>query len=266
MHTRSTGWLAGLLVLAAASAATAATAPPAAESAVPLTTDQLMYEGASVEMQVDVNGEAAMQLLGGLLDAVAEIAHEQGAAMAAMAFTSTRQAVPADKAEHSVGSVAQGSPVLLIEKMAQPLIDPAKEAIKSVTRVSVLVMKPGESVNAEEAMTYYHGLMTSRGWIPMVTIRAEDDARILVLLAPGAKGVFAAVLPTGDEMVVAMVATTKPLGDLVAEIVRAAGGQALLGMLTTRVAYSEERHAAEQEAEHAHAAAPAPAPEPAPEG
>jgi hypothetical protein len=241
MHTRSTGWLAVLLVLAAASAATAATAPPAAKSEVPLTTDQLIYQDTSIEVQVDVNGEAAMQLLGGLLDAVAEIAHEQGAAM------------------------AQAGPVPPeIAKMAQPLIDPAKEAIKSVTRVSVLVMKPGESVNAEEAMTYYHGLMTARGWTPMVTIRAEDEARILVLLAPGGKGVFAAVLPKGDEMVVAMIATSKPLGDLVAEIVRSAGGPALQGVLAMRA--NAEANAAKHAAAQAHAAAQEAAPEPAPEG
>jgi hypothetical protein len=235
MHThstRSTIWLAVLLVLAAASAATAATAVPAAKSEAPLTTDQLIYKDTSIEVQVDVNGEAAMQLLGGLLDAVAEIAQEQGAAM------------------------AQAGPVPPhVAEMAQPLIEPAKEAIKSVSRVSVLVMKPGQSVNIEEAMTYYHGLMTSRGWTPMVTIRAEDDARILVLLAPGGKGVFGAVIPTGDEMVVAMIATTKPLGDLVAEIVRAAGGPALQGMLAMRASA----------AAHAQSAPPAPEPEPAPE-
>ena len=239
MHTRSTRWLAVLLVLAAASAATAASAAPAAKSEAPLTTDQLMYEGASIEMQVDVNGEAVMQLLGGLLDAVAEIAQEQGAAMA------------------KAGPVPPE-----VAKMAQPLIEPTKEAVKSVTRVSLLVMKPGESVNAEEAMTYYHGLMTSRGWTPMVTIRAEDEARILVLLAPGGKGVFAAVLPKGDEMIVAMIATTKPLGDLVAEIVRSAGGPALQGMLAMRAGAAAHAQSA---AAHAQAAAPAPAPEPAPE-
>lgn len=232
MHTRSTGWLTVLLVLAAAFAATAATAAPAAESAVPLTTDQLMYEGTSVEMQLDVNGEAAMQLLGGLIDAVADIAQEQGAAMA--------QAGPVPP--HVVA-------------MAQPLIEPTKEAIKSVSRAAVVVMKPGESVDAGEAMAYYNGLMTSRGWTPMVTLRAEGDAHILLLLAPGGKGVFAAVLPKGDEMIVAMISTTKPLGDLVAEIVRTAGGPALQGMLAMRAGA----------AAHAQAAAPAPQPEPAPE-
>jgi len=234
--TRSTMWLAVLLVLAAAFAATAAAAAPAAESAVPLTTDQLMYEGASVEMQVDVNGEAAMQLLGGLLDAVAEIAQEQGAAMA--------QAGPVPP--HVVA-------------MAQPLIEPTKEAIKSVSRVAFVVMKPGESVDAGEAMAYYNGLMTSRGWTPMVTLRAEGEAHIILLLAPGAKGVFAAVLPKGDEMIVAMIATTKPLGDLVAEVVRAAGGPALKSMLAMRASAAEhamaQAHADQQEA----------APEPAPE-
>jgi len=232
MHTRGTRWLAVLVVLAAASAATAAAAAPAAKSEVPLTTDQLIYEDTSIEVQVDVNGEAAMQLLGGLLDAVAEIAQEHGAAMAEAGPVPPRVAA-----------------------MAQPLIEPAKEAIKSVTRVSVLVMKPGDSVNIEDAMTYYHALMTSRGWTPVVTIRAEDEARILVLLAPGGKGVFGAVLPSGDEMGVAMIATTKPLGDLVAEIGRAAGGPALQGMLAMRASA----------AAHAHSAPPAPAPEPAPE-
>lgn len=198
------------VLLAASAAAGAATSGEALAADVPaggpLVTEQLIYQGAAIKVQVDVDGEAAVELIGGVLDGAADIAREQAATMT----------------EAGAGPVPPH-----VATMAEPLIDPARDVIKSITRVTLLVMRPDESVNPEEAMRYYHELMTSRGWRPMVTVRAEQDVRILFLLAPGGKGVFGAIIPNGDEMVVAIITTTEPLGELLAQIVRAGGGPAL---------------------------------------
>jgi hypothetical protein len=205
-----------VLAAIAALGASAAVAGPAAVEEGPLTSEQLIYQGAPTEVQVDVNGEAAVQLIGGVLDAAADIAQEQTAAMA----RSGDMPVPPQ-----------------IVAIAAPLIEPAKNAIKSITRVSFVVMDPTEPVDPEAALTYYQDLMTSRGWIPMVTVRADADTRICALLAPGGKGVFAAVIPgSDDEMVVAMITTTEPLGDLIAQIVRAGGGKILPMIMSKRQA------------------------------
>ncbi len=213
-------WLAVFLA-AAVLAASAAGAAPLPEADAPLTTDQLIYQDTDIEVQVDVNGEAAAQLIGGLLDAVAEIALDQAAA---------------------IGEGAAGPGPPHVAAIAAPLIEPAKNVIKSITRISVLVMKPGDSVNPDEATTYYHDLMTSRGWTPMISVRSKGEERVLVLVAPGGKGVFVNVVER-NEMVVAMVATTEPLGDLLAQVIRAGGGHVLQGIM-------------------AHAAQQKPAPEP----
>jgi len=233
MHTRTIICLAVLLAAAAGFSTSSAAAAPPVPTEAPLTANQLIYEGTTIEFQLDVNGEAAAQLLGDLLDAAAEIAHEQADAMA----------------KAGVGPVPPHVAVI-----AEPLIDPAKDVIKSITWVTLLVMRPDESVNTEEAMGYYHRLMTSRGWTPMVTIRADSGERILVLLAPGGKGLFAAIIPGHNEIVVGIITTTEPLGELLAQIIRAGGSEALQGILI-----------------HPHRAHPAPeapaetAPEPAPE-
>lgn len=207
MHARKTGYLAVLVAAAIAISVSAAVAAPPADA--PLTTDHLLLDGVQVEVQVDVNGEAAAQLLGDLLDAVAEVAQEQ----AAVAVEAGAGPVPPH-----------------IAAIATPLIEPAKNVIKSITRVSVVVMKPGESANRAEIADYYAALMAGRGWTPMVTVRAEGDTQVRVLTAPGGKGIFANVVES-DEVVVAMITTTEPLGDLLAQIVRAGGGHALQGLM-----------------------------------
>lgn len=209
MHARKTGYLAVLVAAAIAISASAAVAASPTDADAPLTTDHLILDGVPVEVQVDVNGEAAAQLLGDLLDAVADVAQEQAA----------------------VAMEAGGGPVPPhVAAIATPLIEPAKNVLKSITRVSVVVMKPGESANPAEIADYYKALMTGRGWTPMVTVRAEDGEHVLVLTAPGGKGIFANVVER-NEVVVAMMTTTEPLGNLLAEIVRAGGGHALQGLM-----------------------------------
>jgi hypothetical protein len=189
----------------------AAAAPPAPAAGLPLTANQLVYEGAKVTMQVDVNGEAAVQLVGGLLDAAAEVAHQQAGALQSMGPQAGRLA------------------------MLAPMIEPAKEIIKSVSRVTAYIMQPAGTVDGNRVVGHYSDMMTSRGWTPMVTVHAENQVNVAILVAPGAKGVFAAVAPQGGELVVAMVTTTRPIGEMLGDLVRAAGGpaahMALMGMM-----------------------------------
>ena len=192
------GFTAVLLLVALSSGLSLAA--PAGDDA--LTADQLTYKGATVKVQVDVNGEAAVQLIGGMLDAAAESVQKQA--------TNALQSGP-------MGQVA----------MAAPFIGPAKDAIKSLSRATVLVMSTGEGARAEDVMGYYSRLIAPRGWISMVTVHAETGENVAVYLAPGGKGLFGVVRPNGSELVVFLVTTTEPLGNLLAEIVRTGGSEAL---------------------------------------
>jgi hypothetical protein len=164
-----------------------------------LTTEQLTLQGATVKFQVDVSGEAAMLLVGGVLDAAADVAKQQGA------------------------SAEQGGPMAQMA-MAEPFIGPAKDLIKSLSRVTVLTMAP-PSGGAPGFLDHYDRLMASRGWTSLATTRAITGQDAAVYVAPGGKGVFAAVRPNGDELVVVLVTTREPIGDLLGQIVRAGGGK-----------------------------------------
>jgi hypothetical protein len=98
----------------------------------------------------------------------------------------------------------------------------------------VLVMTTGEGVPAEQVMAHYSGLIAGRGWTPMITVRGEDGANVATYLAPGAKGLFAVVRPNGSELVVALITTTQPIGDLMAQLIRAGGTEALPAFLAAR--------------------------------
>ena len=83
--------------------------------------DQLVYQGATVETQVDVNGEAAMALVGSALDAIAAQMEEQAKAMQAE------------------GKSPGEGPMAMLP-MAAPMIGPARDAIKSLSHITVVVM------------------------------------------------------------------------------------------------------------------------------
>jgi hypothetical protein len=188
----------------------------ASGSVAPLTADDLAYEGASVDVQIDVNGEAAIQLLGGVLDAAAEVAEEQIAAMT--------EGGPAG----ALGPVG----------MARPLIGPAKETIKSITQVTALIMKTEQPIEAKDIMSHYSDLAIGRGWTPMVRVAAEKDVNIAAFLAPEAKGIFAVIRPNQRELIVGAVTARAPLGDLLAEVIRAGGGEVIPHFLAARMTHS----------------------------
>lgn len=212
MELRSAGWLCAVMlaVLAAAGACPVEAAPAADE---PLATEDLIYEGTRVEMQVDVNGAAAMELLGDVLDAAAEAVEEQAAAAEA---GESQLPVP---------------PQMLA---ARPLIGPAKEVLKSVTRASLVVMHPQEGQIPVESVDYYAEMIGARGWQSLARLRTGSGENIAAFLAPGGKGIFAALRPNSRELIVVMLTTQEPLGHLLGQIVRAAGGDVLPQFLAAK--------------------------------
>ena len=197
---RGMRWLCVVVLLAAVCAASAAWA---AEGGV--ATEKLIYQGAAVETQVDVNGVAAVQLVGGALDAIAAQAQEAAKAMQAQG-----------------GPKATEGPAAMLPAVL-PMIEPAKEAIKSLERITVLVMKPKQEVKTDEFISYYTGLMTPLGWSPLMTVRDKDKTAVVLMIAPEAKGVFFAVNDQ-KQMVSGIIATTKPIGELLGQVINAGSG------------------------------------------
>jgi len=190
-----------VLTVALMCTAAVATMAVAAGAGGGVTTDQLIYKGASVKTQVDVNGAAAVALVGNALDAVAAQIEQQ--------------------AKAGSGGPAEGPMAML--PMVAPMIGPAKDVIKSLERITLLIMKPKKPVGADEFISYYSGLMSPRGWSPFVTVKDENGTGVLTMLAPEAKGVFFAV-NNEDEAIVGLVTTSKPMGELIGQVVSASGG------------------------------------------
>jgi hypothetical protein len=196
-----------LVVATALTGAFLTATPTVAAADEPLDVEQLVCEGAAVEVEIDVNGEAAVQLIGGVLDEAAVTFKQQAAA---------GQALPPQAA------------------MAEPIIEPAKELVKSLSRVVVLVMKTDESAAELDVIDYYGAKMAPRGWTRLATIRTGSGENILAMVAPGGKGIFAAIRPNEDELVVALLTTRQPIGDLLAQLVRASGSEVVPKFLAAR--------------------------------
>ncbi len=218
-----------VLVVATALVGAFLTATPTAATAdEPLGVEQLVCEGAAVEVEIDVNGEAAVQLIGGVLDEAAVTFKQQAAA---------GQGLPPQAA------------------MAEPVIEPAKELVKSLSRVLVLVMKTDESAAELDVIGYYGAKMAPRGWTRLATIRTDSGENILAMVAPGGKGLFAAIRPDENELVVALVTTRQPIGDLLAQLVRAGGSGVVPKFLAARASQpaSETQCEKAEEADHVEA-------------
>jgi hypothetical protein len=172
----------------------------ASASAEALTIDELKCQGASVDVEVDVNGEAAVQLIGGVLDEAARAAQAQ---------------------------IAAGGSLPPQVAAAEPMLEPAMQVIKSLSRVVAVVMKTDESAAGLDVIDHYGAKMSPRGWTQLATVRTGKGENILAMLAPGGKGMFIAVRPNGRELIVALITTREPIGDLLAQVARAGGGQVL---------------------------------------
>jgi hypothetical protein len=118
--------------------------------------------------------------------------------------------------------------------MAEPMLEPAKQMIKSLSRVAAVVMKTDESAADLDVIDHYGAKMSPRGWTQLATVRTGKGENILAMLAPGGKGVFIAVRPSGRELIVALVTTREPIGHLLAQVARAGGGQALSQIMAAK--------------------------------
>jgi hypothetical protein len=170
-----------------------------------ITAEQLVYQGATVETQVDVNGAAAVQLVGGVVDALAAQVQEQVKAM-----------------QMSGAAAPQSGPAAVLP-MVLPMVAPMQDAIKSLERITLVVMKPQGEVKVGEFISYYSGLMSAQGWSPLMTVRDKDRTGVVMMMAPEAKGVFFAVNDKG-QLVSGLVTTTKPMGEVLGQLINASGG------------------------------------------
>lgn len=177
-------------------------AAPGAVAAERVAAQQLVYQGAVVETQVEVNGVAAVQLVGGAIDALAAQAQEAAKQIQAQGAAS--------------GRAAHLQAVL-------PMIEPAREAIKSLDQITLVIMKPQGEVGTEEFISHYSGLMTAQNWTPLMTVRDKDRAVVVMMMAPEAKGVFFAVNDK-KALVSGLVTTSQPMGEVLAKLINSAGG------------------------------------------
>jgi hypothetical protein len=223
-----------VLGLAVAVPAMAQTMPAGPVAAPPVA--ELVYQGATVKMQVDVNGAAAVELVGGLLDAAAAAVEGQAKAM--------------PKPEANL----QGPAAKMM--MVAPMVGPARDLIKSLDRVTVLQMAAAGPVAGEAFIAHYQGLMQSRGWTPLVTVRGQGMPAVATLVAPEGKGIFVAVSPGGDQLIVAVLTMTRPIGELVGQLAEA--GQGAMPQLMAMMNHPKPAPPAEPEPEKPAEKAPEP--------
>jgi len=165
----------------------------------PFSAEQLGYPGAAIETRIEVSGAGAAQLVGGGLDA--HLAELQVRAKAAQ---------EAGASEEELAEIAESI----------SLVESTKELARSFLGFTLVVMKPSAPVEAADFVKHYQDLTSSRGWSPLALIQDEEDGNaVLLMLAPGGKGIFLAVNDK-EEIVSAMVTTSKPLGELIAKIFR----------------------------------------------
>ena len=200
MNTRM---LQGLVLVVAAALlapgiALAQATPPAP---APLTASELVYLGTSVQTQVDVNGAAAVALLGSALDGLVSAAQEQAKTQA-----------------------SGGAPALPIPPQAWaalPMLGPVRDVIKSVSHITVLVMSPAKPVPSAQFLRHYGSLLTPRGWTSLVTVQDGHGPAVLAMVAPEGKGIFLGVNDR-KQLVTALVTTERPLGEMIGQIMQAA--------------------------------------------
>jgi hypothetical protein len=173
-----------------------------------LTASDLIYQGATIKTQVDVNGAAAVQLVGGILDAAT-------AAVEAQANAAAQSGAPQPPED-----------VQMKLAMVAPVLGPARDIIKSLDQITVLMMAPQGEVSGDAFISHYQDMMLGRGWVPLMTVRGQGMPAIASMMAPEGKGVFlAAYLSPGDDTIaVALITTTKPIGDLLGQLASAGQG------------------------------------------
>ncbi len=185
-----------------------------AEGAVPVapgpavqvpTVDSLVYQGAEVQTQVDVNGAAAMVLLGKGLDSLSAQAQKQAAAL------------------QSAGNLRPGERAkLAVAQAVLPILEPTKETLKSLDHLTFVLLQPKAPVSAADFTKFYAGCLASQGWSSLFSLQDKSGTAVVSYMAPEGRGVFFAVNQP-STIVVALVTTTRPIGDLLNQIIDAGG-------------------------------------------
>jgi hypothetical protein len=111
-------------------------------------------------------------------------------------------------------------PIGLIAGTCEPMIDPTRDILKSVTRVAVVAMRPDQSVTAQGITNHYTAMFTRQGWSSMVSARFEQNGAFILMLAPEGKGLFGLFIDH-NQAGCALVTTDKPIGDMLGQIIRA---------------------------------------------
>jgi hypothetical protein len=202
MRMRTMGWL-GVVALLLAVAVPALAQPAGEPGSSDVSASDLVLTGATVETQVDVNGAAAVSLIGGALDALVTTAQEQA------------------KAAQEAAGGALPPEALIALQAAQPVLEPVRDALKSFTRATIIEMKVAKPVPQAQFLRHYQTVMAPHGWTSLITIQ-DGDSTVLAMLGPQGKGLFGAVADA-KSVTVAMVTTSRPLGDLLGQLVTASG-------------------------------------------
>lgn len=187
-------------------------AAPSVQMAAPITSAALAYSGLPITYQMDLNGQDVLLLIGGMVESLAAAAHQQIA-------TFNQQAAPNVANQKTKETLAQ----------VKPTIEPIKQALTSISHVAFVQMQPNEDIKFDELIGAYQGMMSKNGW--SVTMLARDVRAAgggLVMMAPESKGLLGVFQPGKSQpVIVALVTTTAPLGDLLAQVAQAGGPQVI---------------------------------------
>jgi hypothetical protein len=230
MISRFSAALAVCAVLLAGVSGACAAEPAAQAEAAPVAAQSLIFPRAKVQTSVEVYGAAAVQLVGGALDAAAAAVEEQL------------------KALQASGADSESADLLKLVG----LVGPAKDIAKSLDHMTVLVMQVPQTVTDDAFIDYYLSRLQKQNWQPLMVMRGGDPSApsIVALVAPEGKGVLGALVAPGKEgrtMAAVMVTTKRPIDDLLAQLVVA--GKPALAMFAKAVARESQE-------------SPAPGPEP----
>ena len=205
----------------------------------PFSAAELAYPRATIKTRIEVSGVSAGNLIGG-------------------ALTAYQYQLQADaKAAEEAGATEEA-----LEAIAQKAssIDGVRDTLTSFLGFMLVVMKPGEPVEAADFIAHYERLMRSRGWSPLATVQDEENqGAIVFMVGPNEKGLFAA-LSGQDEILTGLVTTSKPLGELLAKVFHTAEGSdpmdQLAGFITQAVGKSQAKATGSQQEQ-----SPAPQPD-----
>ncbi len=103
-----------------------------------------------------------------------------------------------------------------------PILEPTKETLKSLDHITFVVMHPPSPVTAADFTKFYSGCLAAQGWSSLFSLQDKSGPAIVSYLAPEGRGLFFAVNQP-STILVALLTTTRPIGDLLNQIIDAGG-------------------------------------------